>query len=176
MHPIFAASCQVRPIRSTKRQETDNGGYAVTKGRWLLIGLVAALVGAYFSFDLGQYFSLAYLKSRQAAIDGYYSSNPLQTVAVFFLVYVAVTGLSLPGATIMTLAGGAIFGLLWGTIIVSFASSIGATLSFIASRFVLKDSVQAKFGDKLRAVNAGIAKDGAFYLVTLRLVPACPCC
>jgi pyruvate/2-oxoglutarate dehydrogenase complex dihydrolipoamide dehydrogenase (E3) component/uncharacterized membrane protein YdjX (TVP38/TMEM64 family) len=146
----------------------------VTKGRWLLIVLIAAAVAAYFVFDLGQYFSLGYLKSQQAAIDSYYTSNPLQTVAVFFLVYVAVTGLSLPGATIMTLAAGAIFGLLWGTIIVSFASSIGATLSFVASRFVLKDSVQAKFGDKLRAVNAGIAKDGAFYLFTLRLVPAFP--
>src|SRR5258708_3995196 len=174
MHPIFAASCQVRPIRSTKRQETDNGGYAVTKGRWLLIGLIAALVAAYFSFDLGQYFSLAYLKSRQAAIDGYYSSNPLQTVAVFFLVYVAVTGLSLPGATIMTLAAGAIFGLLWGTVIVSFASSLGATLAFLASRFLLRDSVQAKFGDKLKAINTGIDKEGAFYLFTLRLVPAFP--
>jgi len=146
----------------------------VTRGRWLLIALIAALVAAYFAFDLGQYFSLGYLKSQQAAIDAYYRSNPLQTVAVFFVVYVAVTGLSLPGATIMTLAAGAIFGLLWGTIIVSFASSIGATLSFVASRFVLKDSVQAKFGDKLRAINAGIAKDGAFYLFTLRLVPAFP--
>ncbi len=146
----------------------------MTRGRWLLIALIAALVAAYFAFDLGQYFSLGYLKSQQAAIDAYYRSNPLQTVAVFFVVYVAVTGLSLPGATIMTLAAGAIFGLLWGTIIVSFASSIGATLSFVASRFVLKDSVQAKFGDKLRAINAGIAKDGAFYLFTLRLVPAFP--
>src|SRR5438445_4453532 len=88
--PIFAASCQVRPTRSTKRSETDNGGRAVTKGRWLLIVLIAALVAAYFVFGLGQYFSLGYLKSQQAAIDGYYSSHPLQTVAVFFVVYVAV--------------------------------------------------------------------------------------
>jgi pyruvate/2-oxoglutarate dehydrogenase complex dihydrolipoamide dehydrogenase (E3) component/uncharacterized membrane protein YdjX (TVP38/TMEM64 family) len=146
----------------------------VTRGRWILLALIAALLTAYFAFDLGQYFSLAYLKSQQAAIDAYYRSNPLPSVAAFFLVYVAVTGLSLPGATIMTLAGGAIFGLLWGTIIVSFASSIGATLSFVASRFVFKDSVQARFGDRLRAINAGIAKDGAFYLFTLRLVPAFP--
>jgi pyruvate/2-oxoglutarate dehydrogenase complex dihydrolipoamide dehydrogenase (E3) component/uncharacterized membrane protein YdjX (TVP38/TMEM64 family) len=146
----------------------------VTRGRWILLALIAAPLTAYFAFDLGQYFSLAYLKSQQAAIDAYYRSNPLPSVAAFFLVYVAVTGLSLPGATIMTLAGGAIFGLLWGTIIVSFASSIGATLSFVASRFVFKDSVQARFGDRLRAINAGIAKDGAFYLFTLRLVPAFP--
>ncbi|MEO8008492.1 MAG: pyridine nucleotide-disulfide oxidoreductase, partial [Betaproteobacteria bacterium] len=124
----------------------------MTKGKWLLIGLIAALVAAYFVFDLGQYFSLGYLKSQQAAIDAYYASNPLQTVAVFFLIYVAVTGLSLPGATIMTLAAGAVFGLLWGTLIVSFASSCGATLAFLASRFVLKSSVQAKFGDKLKAI------------------------
>jgi pyruvate/2-oxoglutarate dehydrogenase complex dihydrolipoamide dehydrogenase (E3) component/uncharacterized membrane protein YdjX (TVP38/TMEM64 family) len=136
--------------------------------------LVVVLVAAYFVFDLGQYFSLGYLKSRQAEIDAYYGSNPLQTVAVFFLIYVAVTGLSLPGATIMTLAAGAIFGLLWGTIMVSFASSIGATLAFLVSRFLLRDSVQAKFGDKLKAINAGIDKDGAFYLFTLRLVPAFP--
>ncbi len=146
----------------------------MTKGKWLLIGLIAALVAAYFVFDLGQYFSLGYLKSQQAAIDAYYANNPLQTVAVFFLIYVAVTGLSLPGATIMTLAAGAVFGLLWGTVIVSFASSCGATLAFLASRFVLKGSVQAKFGDKLKAINTGIEKDGAFYLFTLRLVPAFP--
>ena len=146
----------------------------MNKGRWLVIVLIAALVAAYFVFDLGQYFSLGYLKSQQAAIDAYYRSNPLQTAAGFFLIYVAVTGLSLPGATIMTLAAGAIFGLLWGTVIVSFASSVGATLAFLASRFVLKDSVQAKFGDKLKAINAGIEKDGAFYLFTLRLVPAFP--
>ena len=126
----------------------------MTRNRLILVAVIALAVAVYFVFDLGQYFSLDYLKSRQAAIDAYYSSNPLQTVAVFFLVYVAVTGLSLPGATIMTLAAGAIFGLLWGTIIVSFASSIGATLSFVASRFVLKDSVQAKFGDKLRATSS----------------------
>jgi hypothetical protein len=103
-----------------------------------------------------------------------YRANPLQTVAAFFVIYVATTGLSLPGAAILTLAAGAIFGLLLGTLIVSFASSIGATLAFLASRFVLRDAMQAKFGDKLKAINAGIDKDGAFYLFTLRLVPAFP--
>ncbi|MGH9577706.1 MAG: VTT domain-containing protein, partial [Terriglobales bacterium] len=103
-----------------------------------------------------------------------YRANPPQTVAAFFLIYVAATGLSLPGAIILTLAAGAIFGLLWGTVFVSFASSIGATLAFLASRFLLRHSVQAKFGDKLKAINTGIDKDGAFYLFTLRLVPAFP--
>jgi pyruvate/2-oxoglutarate dehydrogenase complex dihydrolipoamide dehydrogenase (E3) component/uncharacterized membrane protein YdjX (TVP38/TMEM64 family) len=146
----------------------------VTKGKLLLIALIAVLIAAFIVFDLGQYFSLSYLKSQQAAIDELYRANALQTVAAFFLIYVAATGLSLPGATVLTLAAGAIFGLLWGTVIVSFASSIGATLAFLASRYLLRDPVQAKFGDKLKAVNAGIDKDGAFYLFTLRLVPAFP--
>ncbi len=146
----------------------------MTKGKLLLIVLIAALIAAFIVFDLGQYFSLSYLKSQQAVIDELYRANPLQTVAAFFLVYVVATGLSLPGATILTLAAGAIFGLLWGTVIVSFASSIGATLAFLASRFLLRESIQAKFGDRLKAINAGIDKDGAFYLFTLRLVPAFP--
>ena len=145
-----------------------------TKGRLLLLFVIAALAVAFFAFDLGQYFNLAYLKSQQGAMDTHFAAHPLATAAMFFLAYVAVTGLSLPGATILTLAAGAIFGLLWGTVIVSFASSIGATLAFLVSRFVLRDSVQAKFGDKLRALNAGIEKEGAFYLFTLRLVPAFP--
>jgi dihydrolipoamide dehydrogenase len=98
----------------------------------------------------------------------------VQTALVFFVVYVAVTALSLPGAALMTLVAGAIFGLLWGTVIVSFASSIGATLAFLASRFLFRDAIQRRFGDKLRAINQGIEKEGAFYLFTLRLVPAFP--
>jgi len=139
-----------------------------------MLAAIVALIAAFFAFDLGRYFSLDYFKSQQAAIDGFYQANPLKTAALFFAAYVAVTGLSLPGAAIMTLAAGAIFGLLWGTVIVSFASSLGATLAFLASRFVLRDSIQTRFGDKLAAINAGIAKDGPFYLFTLRLVPAFP--
>jgi len=146
----------------------------VTKSRLILIAAIAVPVAAFFIFDLGQYFSLAYLKSQQTVIDDYTRAHTLLASGGFFLIYVAVTGLSLPGATIMTLAAGAIFGLLWGTLIVSFASTIGATLAFLASRFVLRDSVQAKFGDKLKAINAGVEKEGAFYLFTLRLVPAFP--
>ncbi len=121
-----------------------------------------------------RYFSLDYFKSQQAAIDTWYQAHPWQTALIYFLVYVAVTGLSLPGAALLTLAGGAIFGLLWGTLIVSFASSIGATLAFLASRFLFRDAIQRRFGDKLRTVNAGVEKEGAFYLFTLRLVPAFP--
>jgi pyruvate/2-oxoglutarate dehydrogenase complex dihydrolipoamide dehydrogenase (E3) component/uncharacterized membrane protein YdjX (TVP38/TMEM64 family) len=146
----------------------------MNKGKWLLLALIATLVAVFFFFDLKSVFDLAYLKSRQAQIDELYGASPLLVAGGFFAVYIAVTGLSLPGAAIMTLAAGAIFGLLWGSIIVSFASSIGATLAFLASRYLLRDSIQARFGDKLKAINAGIDKDGAFYLFTLRLVPAFP--
>ena len=142
--------------------------------RLLLLVVVAALVAAYFAFDLGQYLSLDYFKSQQAAIESYRASHPWETALVFFLVYVAVTGLSLPGAALMTLVGGAIFGLLPGTLIISFASTIGATLAFIVARFLLRDGVQQRFGDRLGAINAGVAKDGPFYLFTLRLVPIFP--
>jgi pyruvate/2-oxoglutarate dehydrogenase complex dihydrolipoamide dehydrogenase (E3) component/uncharacterized membrane protein YdjX (TVP38/TMEM64 family) len=143
-------------------------------GRIALLALVAALVAAYFAFDLGRFLSLEYFKSQQAAFEAFFREHPVETAAAYFAIYVAVTGLSLPGATILTLAGGAIFGLLWGVVIISFASTIGATLAFLASRFVLRDWVQAKFGDKLRPVNDGIAREGAFYLFALRLVPAFP--
>ncbi|HSS63071.1 MAG TPA: FAD-dependent oxidoreductase, partial [Gammaproteobacteria bacterium] len=142
--------------------------------RLFLLAIIAVLVVGFFAFDLGQYFSLDYFKSKQAEIDAFYRANPGQTALIFFLVYVAVTGLSLPGATIMTLVAGAIFGLLWGTVIVSFASTIGATLAFLASRFLFREPVQRRFGRSLVAVNRGVEKDGAFYLFTLRLVPAFP--
>jgi pyruvate/2-oxoglutarate dehydrogenase complex dihydrolipoamide dehydrogenase (E3) component/uncharacterized membrane protein YdjX (TVP38/TMEM64 family) len=146
----------------------------MNRNRWIALTAVVALIAAFFVLDLGRYFSLEYFKSQQAAIDGYTSEHPARAVSAFFLIYVAVTALSLPGAAIMTLAAGAIFGLLWGTLIVSFASSIGATAAFLIARFLLRDWVQARFGDKLRAINAGVAKDGPFYLFTLRLVPAFP--
>jgi len=144
------------------------------KSRLLLVIAIAALVAAFFIFGLDHYFSLGYLKSQQAAINDLYAAHPLNTVAVYFVIYVAVAALSFPGATVLTLAGGAIFGLLWGTVIVSFASSLGAMLAFLTSRFVLRDSIQTRFGDKLAAINSGIEKDGPFYLFTLRLVPAFP--
>ncbi|HEU0290014.1 MAG TPA: VTT domain-containing protein, partial [Burkholderiales bacterium] len=146
----------------------------MTRSRLALVVAIAALVAAFFVFDLRDKFSLDYFRSQQAAIDTYYRAHPLATAAIYFLIYVVVTGLSLPGAAVMTLAGGAIFGLLWGTVIVSFASTIGATLAFLASRFLLRDWVQAKFGDKLKPINDGVAREGAFYLFALRLVPAFP--
>lgn len=142
--------------------------------RIAIIILFAAAIAAFFLFDLGQYLTLDALKAQQAGIAEGYAARPLLVIALFFLGYVAVTALSLPGAAIMTLAAGAIFGLVTGTIIVSFASSIGATLAFLASRTVLRDWVQAKFGDRLKAINEGVERDGAFYLFSLRLVPVFP--
>jgi dihydrolipoamide dehydrogenase len=144
------------------------------KSKLLVFIIIAAAIAAFFVFDLKQYFSLDYFKAQRAMIDAYVASNPIQAGLIFFAIYVAVTGLSLPGAAIMTLIGGAVFGLLWGTVLVSFASCIGATLAFLASRFLLRDWVQGKFGDKLKPINDGVAKEGAFYLFALRLVPAFP--
>jgi len=139
----------------------------------LFIGLAALLV-AFFVLDLGRFLSLDYLKSSQARFDALYQSQPWTVVGVYFLIYVLVTALSFPGAVILTLAGGAIFGLVWGTVIVSFASSVGATLAFLAARFLLRDSLEARFGARLAEFNRGVAAEGAFYLFTLRLVPLVP--
>ncbi len=144
------------------------------KNKKVLFALVIALVAAFFIFDLGRFLSLDYLKSQQAALADLYSNRPFMVIASFFAIYVAATALSLPGAAILTLAGGAIFGLFTGTLIVSFASSIGATLAFLVSRFLLRDSIESKFGDKLKTFNDNIEKDGAFYLFTVRLVPVFP--
>jgi pyruvate/2-oxoglutarate dehydrogenase complex dihydrolipoamide dehydrogenase (E3) component/uncharacterized membrane protein YdjX (TVP38/TMEM64 family) len=144
------------------------------RGRLTLVVVIVALVAAFFAFGLDHYFTLESFRGQQVEIDSYVRAHPLQSAAIYFAIYVAVTGLSLPGAAVMTLAGGAVFGLLWGTVIVSFASSIGATVAFLASRFLLRDWVQAKFGDKLKPINSGVAKEGAFYLFALRLVPAFP--
>ena len=142
----------------------------------LLIGVVLALVlaGRSEDFALFRYLDLQYLKSQQDNISAAFQHHPLLTAGIYFGIYVLVTALSLPGAAVMTLAGGAVFGLLWGTVVVSFASTIGATLAFLVSRYLLRDMVQTRFRDKLKTVNAGIEKDGAFYLFTLRLVPAFP--
>jgi pyruvate/2-oxoglutarate dehydrogenase complex dihydrolipoamide dehydrogenase (E3) component/uncharacterized membrane protein YdjX (TVP38/TMEM64 family) len=140
----------------------------------LVIGLIAALVAAYLLFDLGQYLTLDGIKRVAGTIDAFYAENPARVIGGFFLAYVAVTAASLPGAAIMTLAAGALFGLVLGTVIVSFASTIGATLAFLASRYVLRDWVEARFGKRLKGVNEGLERDGAFYLFTIRMIPLFP--
>lgn len=144
------------------------------RSKIVLLLVIAGLVAAFFIFDLGQYLTLDYLKSKQQAFDAYYRENRLTTLLIYAAIYILVTALSLPGAAVMTLAGGALFGLWAALVVVSFASSIGATLAFLVSRFLLRDWVQGKFGDKLGAINAGVEKEGAFYLFSLRLVPIFP--
>ena len=144
------------------------------KSKIALLAVIAAVVGAFFYFDLGAYLTLEGFKSRQAALSATVDSNPWQAALIFFAVYVAVAATSFPGAAILTLVGGAIFGFWTGLLLVSFASSVGATLAFLSARFLLRDFVQGKFGDRLKPINEGIDKDGAFYLFALRLVPLFP--
>ena len=142
--------------------------------RLLVLAAVAALVAAWFAFDLGRYLSLDALKAQREVILAWRDAQPLTASLAFVAIYVAVTALSLPGAAILTLAAGAIFGLGWGLVLASFASSIGATLAMLVARFVAGDAVQRRYAERLRAINAGIERDGAFYLFTLRLVPLFP--
>jgi uncharacterized membrane protein YdjX (TVP38/TMEM64 family) len=140
----------------------------------LIILIIAGLIAAFKIFDLGQYLTLSYIKESQEKFQLLYSEHRTAVIAGYMAIYILVTSLSLPGAAIMTLAAGALFGLLAGTIIVSFASTIGATLACFVSRFILRDWVQGKVGDKLKTINEGIEREGAFYLFTLRLIPIFP--
>ena len=143
-------------------------------GKVGLLAFLVAAIAAFFIFDLGAYLTLDSLRARQADLATLLENRPLAVIGGFFLLYVAATALSLPGAAILTLAAGAVFGLWLGTLIVSFASAVGASLAFLSSRFVLRDWVEARFGKRVVAIDRGIEKDGVFYLLTLRLIPAFP--
>ena len=140
----------------------------------ILVAAVVVLAALFFAFDLQRYLSLEFLQAQRSAAVEIHQANPWLTSLGFLAMYVAVTGLSLPGAAILTLAAGAIFGLALGTVIVSFASTIGATLAFLLARYLLRDAVQRRFEKQLGPINEGVRKDGAFYLFALRLVPAFP--
>jgi pyruvate/2-oxoglutarate dehydrogenase complex dihydrolipoamide dehydrogenase (E3) component/uncharacterized membrane protein YdjX (TVP38/TMEM64 family) len=146
----------------------------VNRSRLVVLLALAALVGAFIALDGQRYLTFDNLKVQVSMAQSFYQRHPMQTVGGFFVLYVIVTGLSFPGAVPLTLVAGAVFGLLWGTVIVSFASSLGATLAFLVSRFLLRDFVQARFGAYLRTINEGVEKEGGFYLFTLRLIPAVP--
>ena len=139
-----------------------------------LLVIIAATVVAFFMFDLNRYLTLQGMQAALAEFETLRAAQPVLVASVYFFIYVVVTALSLPGAAVMTLAGGALFGLAWGMLLVSFASSAGATLAFLVSRYLLQDFVQQRFGERLSAINEGVRKDGAFYLFTLRLVPLFP--
>jgi pyruvate/2-oxoglutarate dehydrogenase complex dihydrolipoamide dehydrogenase (E3) component/uncharacterized membrane protein YdjX (TVP38/TMEM64 family) len=140
----------------------------------LMLSLIALAISAFFIFDLSQYLNFSYLKEHQEIFYQYYQQHPVLVPFIYFLVYVISTALSLPGAAIITPLGGAMFGLIWGVVLVSFASSIGATLAFLVSRFLLRSPVQKRFGRQLETINRGIEQEGSFYLFALRLIPIFP--
>lgn len=140
----------------------------------ILLGIVIVVISVFFTLDLQHYLTLNGLKSSMDQFAIWRATSPITVGVSFFLMYVIVAAFSLPGAAIMTIAAGALFGLFWGSVIASFASTIGATLAFLTARYLLRDLVQAHFGDKLKAINEGMAKDGAFYLFSLRLIPLFP--
>ena len=146
----------------------------MNRSRLLVLAAIVVLAALFFALGGHRYLTLEELRARQDELRQVHAAHPWKAALAYFLAYVTITGLSLPGAAVLTLLGGAIFGPLWGTVIVSFASTIGATLAFLASRFLLRDWVQARFGERLRALNEGVAREGAFYLFALRLVPAFP--
>lgn len=146
----------------------------MNKTKILIVALILAALASYFLFDLGRFLTLDFAQSQLGQLQAYREENFALTVAIYFTFYVLIAALSIPGAVIITLLGGAIFGTFWGTIIVSFASSIGATLAFLVSRTLLRDWVQAKFGNYLAPINRGMEKDGNFYLFSIRMVPLFP--
>ncbi len=140
----------------------------------IIVIVVIGLIAAFQIFNLGDYFSLSYIKESQENFQALYSENRGAVIAGYMLVYIIATSLSLPGAAVLTLGAGALFGLFVGTVVVSFASTIGATLACLVSRFILRDWIQSKFGDKLKTINEGVEKEGALYLFTVRLIPIFP--
>jgi pyruvate/2-oxoglutarate dehydrogenase complex dihydrolipoamide dehydrogenase (E3) component/uncharacterized membrane protein YdjX (TVP38/TMEM64 family) len=146
----------------------------VNKTKLTLVALLVLAVVSYINLNLGQYLTLEYAQSQLSSIQGYKNENFAQTALIYFVGYVVATSLSIPGAIMITLLGGAIFGVFWGTVLVSFASSIGATMAFLVSRYLLREWVERKFGDYLAPLNKGIEQDGSFYLFTIRMVPLFP--
>ncbi len=142
--------------------------------RLLVVAAVIVIIVLFNRYNLGQYLTLDYIKENQARFNELYSENQFLYLGLFFLAYVVVTAFSLPGAAIMTLLAGALFGLVIGTVMVSFASSMGASIAFLISRFLFKDFFQKKFNNFFEKINAGVEKEGKFYLFTLRLIPAFP--
>jgi uncharacterized membrane protein YdjX (TVP38/TMEM64 family) len=141
----------------------------MTKARWLLLGAIAAAIALFFLLDLNRFLTVEQLQASRARLVEMRDAHPLVFSAAYFATYVTMATLSLPGAFVLTLAGGAVFGLVWGAVLVSFASSIGATTAMLSARFLFHDTVQARYGDKLRGFNAGFRKDGPWYLLTLRM-------
>ena len=163
-------------MRADAGESWRSGPYRHTMKNKKILILMAfiAVIALFIALDVGRFFSLAFIKAQQASFAALYDERPVAVTLIFFAVYVLITALSLPGAAIMTLAAGASFGLVWGTFVVSIASTLGATLAMLAARYLLRDAIERRFGPKLAEVNKGIEKDGGLYLFTLRLVPLIP--
>jgi len=146
----------------------------MSRSRILLLGLLVGALGFFFVLDLGRFLTLDFLRAQQAALEGFRDAHPGRTVALYMALYVGIAGLSLPGAAILSLVGGALFGVLWGTVIVSFASTAGATLAFLVGRFLFREAIERRFSGAMGVLNEGIRKDGALYLFMIRLVPIFP--
>jgi uncharacterized membrane protein YdjX (TVP38/TMEM64 family) len=146
----------------------------MSRKQLLIVLAVVALVALFFLADLGRFLTLEYLQTSRAAIVARVEAQPIAASAIYFAVYVLVTALSLPGAAVMSLAGGAVFGLVWGMVLVSFASSVGATLAFLISRSLLHEWVRKRFGEYLEGIDRGFEKEGNFYLFSIRMVPLFP--
>jgi uncharacterized membrane protein YdjX (TVP38/TMEM64 family) len=146
----------------------------MSKSKVIVISAAAAVAAAYWYLDVGSYLDIETLRASRSGLISWFEESPIEAIAMFATGYIAVTALSLPGATIMSLAGGAIFGLGVGAIVVLLSATMGATLAFLTARFLFKESFERKFGDRLAPIRDGVSRDGAYYLLTLRLVPAFP--
>ncbi|MDK9760487.1 TVP38/TMEM64 family protein [Vibrio sp. D420a] len=140
----------------------------------MILGIILVATIVLLAVNFGQYLTLENAKAQQALLNDYIESNFVVAAATYFILYIMITAFSIPGAAVVTLLGAALFGFWTSLLLVSFASTIGATLAFLSSRFLLRDWVQGKFGDKLSTINQGVEKDGAFYLFSLRLIPVFP--
>ena len=139
----------------------------------LLFGFII-IISCFFLFDFNQYLNLEYIKSKQAVINEYYANYPARSALIFFITFILVTGVSLPGAGILMLMAGAIFGVVWGTILVSFGSVFGATIAFLIARYLFHDYIQHRFSHRLEKINKGVREEGDLYLFTIRIVPIFP--
>lgn len=146
-------------------------GFILKTGHYVLLFLGLCLVSAYFLFDLGELVTLARLKELAGVLPASIEQKPVYSALIFFGIYVLMAALSLPGAAVMTIAAGALFGFGWGLFLASFASSIGAALAFLVARTLLGPWVEDRFGEKLKTINAGLADQGNFYLFSIRMVP-----
>jgi uncharacterized membrane protein YdjX (TVP38/TMEM64 family) len=167
-HPREGCNCGIDSVKEGSSMNTP-----LLKKLAIAVIILGVFV-AFWAFDLGRYLTLSYLKGSMDNYRTLYAHHRALVILVYFFIYVIATSLSLPGAVILTISGGALFGLFTGTLIVSFASTIGATLACFAARFLMRDWVQGKFGEKIVKINEGVEKEGAFYLFTLRLIPVFP--